>query len=209
MFAWIGLISISGLAHIIADAKHKWKLTYLFKPLTMLLMIALLVSHADIQQAYSRWILLALTLSALGDVFLMQRPQKFIAGLACFLLAHIVYVIAFVSQLTSWNLPLTCLWVLPLAIAYLALMWPRLGKLKFAVLLYCCAISLMIIAASALYWLQPSYNHQLLLSGAILFALSDGVLGYRKFVQEFELSQVFIMTTYYAAQLLIVFSVIS
>ena len=45
----------------------------------------------------------ALALSSLGDVFLDLTPQRFIAGLASFLCAHLVYAALFVGH---WPRPL-------------------------------------------------------------------------------------------------------
>lgn len=172
----------------------------------MLIIIFMLSSFADLSLSSSQWILAGLILSTLGDVFLMLRPQKFIAGLASFLVAHIFYVIAFSSKLNSLSIPLVSYWVIPIAVGYFIYLWPKLGEMKLPVLFYFSAISLMLISATALYIQAPTNTHSLLLLGAILFAISDGILGYRKFVKPFMYGQVAVMTTYFSAQCLLALS---
>ena len=46
--------------------------------------------------SYGRWVLVALVLSAAGDVALLGRSTAaFVAGLGSFLLGHVAYVVAF------------------------------------------------------------------------------------------------------------------
>src|SRR3990172_5973618 len=68
---------------------------YLFKPATMLCVIALAVQGAGWPpDAYASAILAGLVLSLAGDVWLMLPSDRFAAGLASFLLAHLCYVAA-------------------------------------------------------------------------------------------------------------------
>ncbi|NVK23151.1 MAG: lysoplasmalogenase [Kangiellaceae bacterium] len=194
------LIAFSGLAHIVADYKQQWSLTYVFKPLTMLLIIGLLCFEADLSDGYSQWILAGLVASLMGDIFLMLRPQKFIAGLASFLVAHIFYIVAFWQSLQGNHISWMAWALIPLAVIYLAYLWNKLGNYRWPVVAYFMAIGGMLFFASTLFLVEMSLMSKLALLGALLFALSDGVLAFRKFVKPIKSGQAIIMSTYFAAQ---------
>ena len=202
------VIAVSGLLHIISDYKEKWTLTYVFKPLTMIFIIGLLVAKADLEDVYTRWVLAGLIASLIGDIFLMLRPQRFIAGLASFLIAHVLYVLAFYSSVQGSAISWLALVFIPFAAIYLVYLWSKLGSYRWPVVGYFMAIGSMLFFASALFIVEMSLMSKYALVGALLFALSDGVLAYRKFVKPFKAGQAIIMTTYFAAQVLIALSAV-
>ena len=66
------------------------------KPLTTVLVIGIaLVSGAPTDQIVVA--VIALTLCLLGDIFLMSVVDKFVLGLASFLLGHVVFIVLFVK----------------------------------------------------------------------------------------------------------------
>ncbi len=205
---YISLIVILGLVHILSDYYEKWSLTYLFKPLTMLFILALVWFKADMELAYSRWIICGLFLSLIGDIFLMLRPQRFIEGLVSFLLAHIAYIFAFYDSVKGNNISWLAFSLLPFGLIYLAYLWKHLGKYRFPVLSYFITIGLMLFFASALFIVEMSSMAKFALAGAILFAISDGVLAFRKFVKPLAFGQFYVMITYVAAQTLIALSAV-
>ncbi|NVJ65434.1 MAG: lysoplasmalogenase [Gammaproteobacteria bacterium] len=205
---FIAAIIVSGTAHIVADYKQKWSLTYLFKPLTMLLIIGLLLLKADLEVSYNQWILLGLVFSLVGDIFLMLRPQKFIAGLVSFLVAHLCYVYAFYQGLIGNDISWLAAVLLPIGIIYLAILWKHLGKYLWPVVAYFMAIGAMLFFASALFLVEMSLMTKLALLGAILFAISDAILAWRKFVKPLKYGQFYVMATYFSAQTLLTLSAI-
>src|SRR5215472_7483088 len=86
---------IAAIAFALADwvaVARRWQLLeYLAKPAVLgcLLLYAALGAHA------SWYLIAALALSLLGDVYLMLPDRLFPAGLAAFLLAHLAYVADF------------------------------------------------------------------------------------------------------------------
>ncbi|WP_251359161.1 lysoplasmalogenase [Kangiella sp. TOML190] len=201
-------IFLSALAHILADYHQKWTLTYLFKPLTMLLIMALVLLKADLAVVYNRWILLGLALSLIGDMFLMLRPQRFIAGLVAFLLAHIAYVMAFYSSVQGNDISWLASLLLPFGLIYLGILWKYLNNYRWPVVGYFVAIACMLFFASALLLIEMSHMAKLAFFGAMLFAISDGILAWRKFKRPLKYGQFYIMTSYFAAQTLIALSAI-
>ena len=93
--AWTLLVVAAALAvgDWLAVARGNKRLEYVCKPgaLAALIGVALALdpAHGDVRA----WFVLALALSLAGDIFLMLPSDRFVAGLAAFLLAHVAYVI--------------------------------------------------------------------------------------------------------------------
>jgi uncharacterized membrane protein YhhN len=203
IFQAYGLLTILYLVCGLAG-KTEW-LIYL-KPLLMpLLMLALWING---KASTSRLILLAgLLFSLAGDVLLMNDSVSnyFIFGLACFLLAHICYIWLFLSiapQAFSSLLkrPSYFIIVLVYALTLLVVLWPRLGELRLPVAVYAGVISIMLLAAIAVAHQLKGITGNWILSGAILFVISDSLLALNKFLQSFPYAGVLIMLTYCVAQ---------
>jgi len=125
------LILISAFAEINAERKHNARKVYLFKPLTMLLILVLAwIQGVPSSGMYSLLIFIGLILSLGGDVALMWPKDRFLVGLVFFLMAHVSYIGAFFNGMTGtlsiWNgIPF-----LSLALIVFGLLHSRLGKLK-------------------------------------------------------------------------------
>ena len=67
------------------------------KPLAMVLLagVAVALDPADGEGGRRTWFVIAVLLSLAGDVFLMLPSDRFVAGLASFLLAHVAYIAGF------------------------------------------------------------------------------------------------------------------
>jgi len=195
-----------GLLHIIADYRRAWRLTYLLKPLTMLCFVLLVLLTDPAEPGYRNAVVMALLFSLTGDVFLMLRPARFLAGLIAFLLAHVVYVTGFARLADG-------LWWPGLIIPALAgllmarLLWTGAGALRPAVLAYITTIALMVASAASAWWTAPDTGRLVLLLGACLFMVSDAFLGYARFRHRSTHAQGLILGTYYPAQCLIAISV--
>ena len=84
---------VSAVGNWIAVARGSTVGIYVFKPLTLVLMIAAALALDPTSDAARAWFVVALVLSLLGDVFLMLPSDAFVAGLSSFLLAHVAYVV--------------------------------------------------------------------------------------------------------------------
>ena len=74
-------------------------LVYAAKPLATLLILALAcLAPAGADPRVARWIFLGLVCSLAGDVLLMLPSDRFAAGLASFLVAHLCYIAAFTRR---------------------------------------------------------------------------------------------------------------
>lgn len=141
------------------------------------------------------WIAAALLLSGIGD--LMGGIGRFIAQIAFFALAHATYIAAFARGI-EWR-PAPRLATIPLVIIAAALLAARIlphiadPVEKSAVAAYMAVITLMASAAGAREW---SYA-----AAAALFMLSDSLIAWNKYVCRIPHATLWIMSTYYAAQL--------
>ncbi len=186
---------------------------YLTKPATILALIAWF-TVANRWQAGDVWFGLALILSLLGDVNLMLPARYFLAGLGAFLLAHVLYIVGFNQHPLNPD---------PFALAIVALVafsslrvyaLLRTGlnrtlegrKMTLPVIIYCFAISLMLISA----WLCLFRSHWPLEAalrvggGALLFYVSDSILAYTRFVGKIPHGDLLVMASYHLGQIAII-----
>ncbi|MBI5507501.1 MAG: lysoplasmalogenase [Deltaproteobacteria bacterium] len=155
------------------------------KPLAMLFILAaVLVLDTAAPGRYRLWVVVALVLSVAGDVLLMLADRLFAAGLGAFLLALVAYQVALATPVVG-SLELFACLLYPLAPALFVLgsLWPRLGRLKPAVLFYVAAMTGMVTLAiartqgSAVSTLSAACG----VAGASLFMLSDSLVACRRF----------------------------
>lgn len=193
-------------AHYLED-RQRWQV-YAFKPLATLLILALALSLSPARPDYQWAIAAGLVLSTAGDVFLMLPRDRFVAGLASFLLAHLCYLRAF-----SIEVPFGAgllLW-LPFFAAggmVVALVWPGLKPaLRGPVVVYVIVIAAMAGQATGRWYAAGSAVALAAAVGAGLFVVSDAVLAIDRFRWPFRAARAVTLTTYWAAQLLIAISV--
>ena len=195
------------------EPKARRKQVLVFKPASTLLVMAIALSSvaqpgADL--AYSGAIVLGLFFSLGGDVALIYPGDRpFLLGVASFLLAHVVYGLAFGLksglQGPIWGYAVA---LLVMGGVFYALMFPYLGKMRVPVGVYALVISAMVwTALSTLH--SPAFSIAqgwLLVVGAVLFYLSDVILAVARFARPFPWSRLANLSTYYGGQLLIALS---
>jgi uncharacterized membrane protein YhhN len=155
-------------------------------------------------------IVTALTFSWMGDITLQLnqfREYFFLAGLGSFLVTQLIYMIAFFNTPGENALFFRKAYlILPAALygwGILRLLSDGLGDMKLPVTVYAVVILGMLLAAINREKKVNRQSFLLVLSGAILFVLSDSLLAINKFTQPFELSRIAIMSSYVTAQYLI------
>jgi uncharacterized membrane protein YhhN len=143
----------------------------------------------------------ALAFSSLGDVLLDLDPARlFTRGLFAFLVAHFIYVLLFVR---NWVRPLRPRgWQLALSAAVLVYsmllsQWlsPSLGVFAGPVMLYVCAITVMVVSA-----ILAGFSKPWVCAGAILFLISDSIIAVNKFKSPVPGRDYLVWATYYLAQ---------
>jgi len=180
------------------------------------LLIALIVFYwyysMPVPQKFKTITLGALVFSLLGDILLMfvnESPHYFTAGLASFLLAHILYILVFLKVRDSNKKPWLFIGVL---LVYGGGLFIALKDNLEAMLLPVFFYMLVILTMATTAFLRQrslgkvSYNFVLI--GAILFLISDSLLAINKFYTPLAYSNISIMFTYAFAQLFIVFGLL-
>jgi alkylglycerol monooxygenase len=178
----------------------------LLKPLTMLLAIALVLerSRGANVAARDRALLLAgLVFSLAGDVLLMF-PAYFIAGLVGFLIAHLCYIALFKQRMGWFPSRRALFGTLGFGVAMYAFLFPHLGPvLKVAVAAYVVVISLMAAQAIGRAMVLRDHAAVAVAAGSLFFMASDTLLAVNRFALPVPLAPLWVLATYYAAQILI------
>jgi uncharacterized membrane protein YhhN len=170
----------------------------MFKPLAMVLAIAFVLQRGRVQ----RLLVGALVLSLAGDVLL---PANFIPGLVSFLAAHLCYIALF-RQDARWfasRKALVC--TLAAAAAMYAVLLPHLAPvLRVAVAAYAIVIACMAAQVIGRAAVLRDGNAIGVAAGAVVFMLSDSILAIDKFAMPLPMAPLWVLATYYVAQVLIV-----
>jgi uncharacterized membrane protein YhhN len=202
---------IMALVDVIGIAIDVPFLYFVAKPMLIPILILLLYFSKNTVQ-YRKLIVTGLFFSWLGDIFLLFDAKDdlfFIFGLVCFLTTHIFYIIYFLKIPSSTvSLLKKQPWLVLLIIAYGAvlvwLLYPHLGDLKIAVIIYATVICTMLLCSLHIFLKVNTPANLFYLVGAAFFVLSDSLLAINKFYQPFAFAGVYIMLTYCAAQYFIV-----
>ena len=156
---------------------------------------------------YQLFIIAGLIASVGGDVFMMLRKKKFTEGLTCFLVAHGLYIAAFLSTMRPRIDPWTILPLFLYAVVMMQILFPHLGKLKAPVGLYIVIITTMAGLGLDRFILMGGTPALYAGIAAVLFVVSDSVLAVDLFVRKIKGAQWVILITYFAAQWLFAMSV--
>jgi uncharacterized membrane protein YhhN len=197
----------SAAGHLVAVYRGPRGLGYVCKPLTttLLILIAAVAEPAP-SPFYKAAVVAGLACSLAGDVLLMLPVERFIAGLVSFLLAHLCYSAAFASQAGApASVAGAGAWALYGAVL-IRVLWPHLGRLRVPVVVYGLVLLGMGWMAAEQVRAAGTYRAWAALAGAVLFALSDAILAWNRFVRPFPAAQLLIMGTYVPAQWLIALS---
>ena len=179
-----------------------------FKPLVMLLAVALVLHRAAPGPvARHDWLLVAALLASLaGDMFLMLPGNYFIPGLASFLIAHLFYITLFRARQTWFPSRVALVGTLASGSAVFVFVSGALADpvLKSAVAAYVVVIAAMAAQAIGRATILRDGPAVAVAIGACVFMASDALIAVNRFVQPIPLAGLWVLSTYYTAQLLIV-----
>lgn len=196
---WLILALMGAATYLYGLTVHATLLCLLVKPMPVLALLGWL--HDAPPSDYRRWISLGLIFSLVGDVLLAWPGDLFVFGLGAFLLAHLAYLKAYLSDCRRPAL-------LPLALALgigavlLGILVSNgLGPLLVPVIVYGLAISAMLWRALArLGTGVPKRSAWLAAAGALAFVFSDSLIGINRFVQPFHAAPYMIIISYWLGQ---------
>lgn len=165
-------------------------------------------------------LLLALSFSWLGDVFLMGKARydenksleicsdkEFMFGLSAFFLGHLFYVLLLYSKLEDMSLNIFLAAILVVLFWYALILFKGVkaeGIIKWGMIVYMLAIGGMIFLSVVLFEQQRNMATFSLLLGALFFGSSDSVLAFKSIRKIEKLPDAYVMFSYVVGQMFLV-----
>ena len=205
-FLLLSLAVVAAFVDWTAVQQDRRTLEYLCKPLTMVGLIAAAVALDPSDEAVRWYFVVALTLSLVGDVFLMLPTDRFVQGLGAFLLAHVAYIL---GMHVAGVEVVAFLFGVIVAMAVLVVVGRRVlaavqatePPLAAPVVTYMAVIAAMLASAIGTGNVAAGL-------GAVSFVSSDGLIAWNRFVEPKPWAPVAIIVSYHLGQLLLVLSLI-
>ena len=196
---WLILALMGAVTFLYGVSTHAALLCLLVKPLPVLALLGWL--HDAPPSDYRRWISLGLIFSLIGDVLLAWPGDLFVFGLGAFLVAHLAYLKAYLSDCRRLALLPLILALSVGAVLLGILIGSGLGPLTVPVIVYGTAISAMVWRALARLGSDvPQRSALLAAGGAVAFVFSDSVIGINRFVSPFNAAPYIIILSYWLGQ---------
>ncbi|MCK9169168.1 MAG: lysoplasmalogenase [Treponema sp.] len=210
------IFAVVSVIHLTGCIMEKKKLCFRTKPILMPLLAvtasAVLIPHLPDAKHTLVFTVAALACGTAGDIFLLSTDEKhFAAGALCFLTGHICWITQYSKVYTVCSpakivIGIICTAVL-LTAAYFILGKPR-GIIGIGTIAYGAVLCMLVFTGTAAVYTFGTIAAELYLAGALLFLVSDSMLGFAVIKKPFPRSQFFIMLTYIAAQILLTAAVI-
>lgn len=213
--AWLLLVLFLAVAAADWVAVHlgSKRLEYVAKPGCMVLLIGAALVLDPVDDGARIALVVALTLSLVGDILLMlpgrqpgsSGPNLFMAGLAAFLAGHLAYVVGF--GLEGIDLAGLGVGLVPVALI-IATVGRRVvaaveaseePEMALPVSAYIGVISTMVLFAFGTG--DPRAQ-----AGALLFAGSDSLIAWSRFVRQWPWAPMAVIVSYHVAQALLLLS---
>ncbi|MBT8384427.1 MAG: lysoplasmalogenase [Bacteroidia bacterium] len=194
LFVIVSLLDVVGLLFNVA------LLELIAKPLIILSLMAIYISSVKNK---NYWFLIALFFSFLGDVFLLDKNNMFLLGIAAFLITQLIYIKIIMGHLVKSSSANKMTAILPFAVFFMVLiniLFENLDGYLWPVVIYGLSISMFGVVSLLNYITNKSTSTRLLLLGALLFIASDSMIALNKFYEPQEFYSVSIMITYILAQ---------
>ncbi len=179
-------------------ATDRLNVEFMAKPLVMILMIGVALA-IDTNDNVSRGLVIsALGASLVGDVVLMTPDARFELGLFSFLIAHVLYVLAFIDRV---HLVPALVAGAAIVLASLLIVPPIVRAVVSQSRFLAGAVVLYMLALSATAVVAASSGILVAALGAAAFFMSDSLLGWGRFVGPTPGGRKLVMITYHFGQL--------
>jgi len=191
ILTFIGIIT--GILYIILDNTiEKFLFDFILKPIP----IWCIALYCFNQNKYL--LSIGLIFGSIGDILLTNSEEIFfILGLGSFLIGHIFYIIYFIKNY-QYNLKglILSIFIIIASIGLSFILIPALSKnFLLPVLIYIITITIMTISTT----FYKNFNF-IVITGAILFLISDTIIAWNKFIHPIPHSHLYIMILYYLGQ---------
>lgn len=203
----VAAMILSGLGYLIVSESDITILKWILKPGTVLFIICYAALSDKANRPYRNLIVAGLLASAAGDCFLLiPGNQWFLWGLGSFLVAHLLYISAFLSRqrFAFYH----CFYMIILVI-YGYWLLERLGaglRLQHIEQLWV-PIGVYVLVISVMLWTAIVSRNWLASIGALSFVFSDTLLAWNMFIEPVSWASFGVMISYYLAQFLIAASI--
>lgn len=206
------IFGIIFFGQILADYYDLEILTILLKPGTTISLMVGLYIYTQLKGRFHQRIFVGLMFSLFGDCFFLFQNSKsifFIYALIAFFICHIFYTRAFyldfrsAPELDKKGARITVVLGAVICTCFFFFLRPYLGSMRVPVLGYSLMITFMLMMAAFRNQRVNKSSFELILSGAILFYISDALIAINRFVISFNHASTAILVTYTFAQYLI------
>ncbi len=208
-FAYAIVFILVLMAHI-----NKWSLLKeITTPLITVVLLVFLSSATSLKGRFHQRLFTGLVFALTGDTFILMKshdPSYFLYGLIAFLISYIFYISAFyldfrsAPELDKKGARIAIISCLVACTSFYFLLRPHLGPYRLPVIINAFIMALLIMMAAFRNKRVNKLSFNLILAGAILLALSAVLLSYAYFITPFSYAGLLIMSTYMAAQYLII-----
>jgi uncharacterized membrane protein YhhN len=193
--------------------RERIPLKYIFTPLITALITGFIMLSIvdDGASPYRILILTALISSLVADTMLMVVEVDLMKqGIIFFMFAHVLYIAAFslTYEYRPWNLAIAGVLCILLAIFYRGI-WRVAGTMRIPIMIYAAVLCTMLFFALASLNLEITRREMLVVTGAILFVISDFLLAYLSFIRPHRYESVIVWAVYAPGQLLLAISCFS
>ena len=192
------------IADIFAVVTSNKTMEVIFKPL---LMITLIIVYLVSIKKPSMWLLLGLVFSFLGDVFLLNQEEYFVYGVACFLIAHVLYIRLIAWYIKGKPLMKGLLSILPFILPFLLTMYVVYDNLKDMVVpVFEYGFVIAVFGAVTLlnYQQEKSKANLLILLSSVVLMFSDAFIILNIYHSYSKILDFFVILFYISSQFLIV-----
>lgn len=200
------LTGLGVVAALVSSRASLWRTYAISKAVASAGFIGTALTSGAMDSGWGRLALIALVLSAAGDVALALRSKKaFLVGLSCFALAHATYTVAFSVYGASGT---TLLITAPIVALAAGWAWRSYLKrvpesVRVPVAVYAFIISVMLVLG---FGSGITHRAWLLVIGVILVAGSDIAVGRQRFGRPMFANKLIGLPAYYVGQTLIALS---
>lgn len=202
--------SICLLLTLYFESRQKVNGIVIFKTATSLFFIlaAVMQPHPDV--TYFFLLIAGLVFCLFGDFFLaLPKALMFKLGLVSFLVGHIFYIFAFfsIARPDPYTIPAAAIIIFVSTLVYRWLR-PHLGDMKVPVIVYVIVISVMLVLACSVFltYSITIEGRTLILTGALLFYLSDLFVARDRFIKDQMVNRYIGLPLYYAGQFILAYS---
>jgi uncharacterized membrane protein YhhN len=195
MIVVLVVTAISALCNWYSRWKDVDRLEVITKPLTTIGAIAI-AALADGPRSATIAGVIALALCLVGDVALMRVVDRFVLGLAAFLLGHIAFIVMFaLLGFDHWTFSGVAIVGCAALLGTAAMPIIRGASVKgFGI-----PVRAYLVVISAMCVLGWATGNWLIMLGSSAFIISDSILGWGQFVRERKWMHIAIMVTYHVA----------